>query len=914
VKSVLFALADHKKLLSRDDLLDAAERALAEAGQADGWEQVAHENWIYFQRPDRPIPRQGWKLHVSATPDSAAGVLSAVLPVLFRAGCWFKMVRSRHLLRFLNEAHSQRGAAGKFITVYPDGDAQAVELAQACHEATLGLAGPVILSDRRYRPDSLVHYRYGSFVPQTVYNSEGQIVHVIRDPEGRPVPDAREAWFSPPAWVSDPFAAAEEAAETPAAAPGAVLLDGRWQVTQALRHANKGGVYLGTEQQTGAVAVIKEARPHVGVDRLGRDARDCLRAEARNLEMLRATGVAPEPLRLFEQGGHLFLAIEKLEGTNLREWRRRTTGPLPEREVLEMAGAIAGVLDACHQAGMLVRDFTPNNLMVLPGGELRLVDLEMACREGDAEPIAIGGFTPGYTSGQQRRGELPSRSDDHLSLGAVLFLLATGRDPLLVADSPAVRTRRERLGEQYARMADAGLVPHALRAPIEAALSEDPAQRWSAARVREHVVRAVATPVPAPAAVRRPPVRQASTPRQALAVARDLAGFAAASIDPERPRRPVDGGCGSLIFDPCSLQYGAAGVGLFLASALDLVDDAGRDRLAWLARWTRDTLRRPAERPQGLYFGCAGSAWFLLDAAEALGDAELREAACRLALTLRPLPRLADVTHGSSGIGMTLLHFHEVTGRPEFLEGAHRLAEQVAAAARVQGGQTLWPQPDAAGRETAFYGFAHGTAGIAYFLLAAHGATGDPGLLTCARAAVDTLVEVAEVHDGCAYWAHGPTRATRWTYWCNGSSGVGGTLLRAHLALGDERCLELAGQAAEAVFRDRWHSTLGQCHGLAGNGEFLLDMHQLLGDARYLEMAREMAEVLYTHRICRDGQVRFANDSLLEVSPEYGVGTSGVGAFYRRLATGAPRLLMVDGSIAGAADRAGRLALEEVGA
>jgi lantibiotic modifying enzyme len=324
------------------------------------------------------------------------------------------------------------------------------------------------------------------------------------------------------------------------------------------------------------------------------------------------------------------------------------------------------------------------------------------------------------------------------------------------------------------------------------------------------------------------------------------------------------------------------------------VDKAGREKLAWLARWTAETLRKPHERPQGLYFGCAGAAWFLLDAAEALGDDDLRERACALAVGLKPLPGLMDVTHGASGIGMTLLHFHQVTGRLEFLDGAQRMGGVVADAARQVDGGTLWPQPDANGRETAFYGFAHGAAGIAYFLMAAHAATGDARFQAVAEAAVEMLVGAAVVADGAARWPHGPTRPTLWTYWCNGSSGVGTTLLRAYRLTGDERCRELAELAGEAAFRERWHSMLGQCHGIAGNADYLLDLHETLGEPRYLQMAREMAEVLHTHRIQGPGGVRFAEDSLTGVSPEYGVGTSGIGAFYRRLATGGPRMFMVD--------------------
>jgi hypothetical protein len=111
---------------------------------------------------------------------------------------------------------------------------------------------------------------------------------------------------------------------------------------------------------------------------------------------------------------------------------------------------------------------------------------------------------------------------------------------------------------------------------------------------------------------------------------------------------------------------------------------------------------------------------------------------------------------------------------------------------------------------------------------------------------------------------------------------------------GNEQYRRLAEMAGHSVYHSRWFSGLGQCHGLAGNGEFLLDLHQVLGDNRYLAMAGELAEVLFSYRVLRDGRTVFPDDSLLGVAPDFGVGTSGVGAFFNRLAGGGARLFMVD--------------------
>jgi hypothetical protein len=111
-----------------------------------------------------PWPDQGWKLHVSATPLSAVEILEVALDVLLADGARFKVATSIGILSALNAGHLGLSQIGKFITVYPSDDAQAVRLALKLDEATRGRRGrgPRVPSDRPLRPDSLVHYRYGT--------------------------------------------------------------------------------------------------------------------------------------------------------------------------------------------------------------------------------------------------------------------------------------------------------------------------------------------------------------------------------------------------------------------------------------------------------------------------------------------------------------------------------------------------------------------------------------------------------------------------------------------------------------------------------------------------------------------------------------------------------------------------------
>jgi hypothetical protein len=105
----------------------------------------------------------------------------------------FKVPATMGQLRRLVVRDCDRAQAGKVVTIYPDGDAQFVMLAAELHGATAGMAGPRILSDRPYRPGSVVHYRYGGFAGQVNLTLDGVYEQVLTTPDGATIPDRRDA-------------------------------------------------------------------------------------------------------------------------------------------------------------------------------------------------------------------------------------------------------------------------------------------------------------------------------------------------------------------------------------------------------------------------------------------------------------------------------------------------------------------------------------------------------------------------------------------------------------------------------------------------------------------------------------------------------------------------------------------------
>ena len=872
-----------------------------DACQLEGWTVTVRDMWTVLDPPGAPERVQGWKLHVSATVWSAPEVLRRCFDVIAATGTSFKFASTVKDVQLLNDFQCPRGQSGKFITVYPLERATLTELAGRLHEVTVGLPGPVILSDRAYRPGSLVHYRYGAFDGFRVLSNDGTYRDCVLDPETNPVEDKRPAVFDPPAWAELPFVPEPPAGDKSEGSGGVVLLNDRYEVRRAIRHANKGGVYRALDRTTGATVLVKEARPHVGTDEEGRDARDYLRHEAAMLRHLAGLGVVPEFVDEFVQGGHAFLVEQFLDGRPLAEAgaesvRGGGTPPEPS-DTLGLALRLARILKAVHGRGVVLRDLSPNNVLVLPDGTLRLIDLELAARytvAAAADPVHGSGHgTPGFSAPEQFRFAPPDPAADLYSLGALVLFHATRRSPKLALDEPPHRALEERI----AARAGVPTIPAPLADPVHrivvGSMRTDPGERLPLGDVVALARRAL--PADAPDLPAGPPGPDGPDGWWEELVGGVLGHLAATMTPDNGPRVWLEPGFGELA-EPCAVQHGSAGV-LAMLSGLRRHDVGGAigglvDELApvVLRRLTRhlDTTRH---RLPGLYFGVAGTAWALFEAGAAFEQPELTDRAVTLAGRLPTVWPNPDQTHGLAGLGTALLHLAAPTGSPGPTRRAIRCAEAILAARDPDG--TGWTVP--AGFDSALaghrsHGYAHGTAGIGAFLLAAGAHTGRDDFTAAARDCADGLLAVAVRRGDAAYWTDRPGSASMHTWWCNGAAGVGTFLVRAYTHTGEARYGDAAVAAGRAVIATRCDVGTSHCHGLAGNGEFLLDLAAATGLDEFAGWARHLASRLWAERVYRDGRPVLMDESGHAFSASYGVGAAGPLTFLTRLRYGGERL------------------------
>jgi eukaryotic-like serine/threonine-protein kinase len=141
----------------------------------------------------------------------------------------------------------------------------------------------------------------------------------------------------------------------------------------------------------------------------------------------------PNVITVFDSGadgGERFIVMELVEGPTLRKLLD-TEGRLAPERAVEIASRLASALEFAHGKGVIHRDVKPSNVLLPPGGGVKLADMGIArllSPEALTATLSVRG-TAAYISPEQVRGDRVDARADLYSLGCVLFEMLTGRTP-----------------------------------------------------------------------------------------------------------------------------------------------------------------------------------------------------------------------------------------------------------------------------------------------------------------------------------------------------------------------------------------------------------------------------------------------------------------------------------------------------
>ena len=134
------------------------------------------------------------------------------------------------------------------------------------------------------------------------------------------------------------------------------------------------------------------------------------------------------------------LIMELVEGETLAE--RIARGPVPIKESLAIAKAVAEALEAAHEKGIIHRDLKPGNIQLANDGNVKVLDFGLAkVRDAGGNPVNLAtaatmmtASVPGMIAGtaayippDQARGREADRTTDVWAFGCVLYEMLAGR-------------------------------------------------------------------------------------------------------------------------------------------------------------------------------------------------------------------------------------------------------------------------------------------------------------------------------------------------------------------------------------------------------------------------------------------------------------------------------------------------------
>ncbi len=200
----------------------------------------------------------------------------------------------------------------------------------------------------------------------------------------------------------------------------------RYEILDRISEGGMATVYTARRTGDGSVVALKVLREQYASDA---EFVERFEREAKAVSEL----VHPHMVRVYDSGrdGAVhYIAMEYVEGANLKEYIRREGRLAPER-ALQIAAQVCDALEFAHGHRIVHRDIKPQNILLTTDGQVKVTDFGIA-RALSSATITQTGTVLGsvqYLSPEQARGAAVGRSADLYAVGVVLYEMVTGELP-----------------------------------------------------------------------------------------------------------------------------------------------------------------------------------------------------------------------------------------------------------------------------------------------------------------------------------------------------------------------------------------------------------------------------------------------------------------------------------------------------
>ncbi|MFD5831023.1 Stk1 family PASTA domain-containing Ser/Thr kinase [Lentzea sp. NPDC060358] len=204
------------------------------------------------------------------------------------------------------------------------------------------------------------------------------------------------------------------------------LLEQRYRVDAVLARGGMSTVYRGRDTRLDRDVAVKVMDPHLTADpafvaRFEREARAAAQLHHPAVVSVHDQGV---------DGDQVYLVMELIDGGNLRDLLNQR-GKLAPAVALSVLGPVLSALGAAHRAGLVHRDVKPENVLIGPGGQVKVADFGLAraiAENGVTSDSEILGTVAYLSPEQVETGAADARSDVY-SAGIVLYEMLAGKAP-----------------------------------------------------------------------------------------------------------------------------------------------------------------------------------------------------------------------------------------------------------------------------------------------------------------------------------------------------------------------------------------------------------------------------------------------------------------------------------------------------
>ena len=259
---------------------------------------------------------------------------------------------------------------------------------------------------------------------------------------------------------------------------------GNYKILEKLGEGGQGTVYKAVDSKLGRTVVIKVLPAELtakaaNLKRFEREARLASSLDHPNICTI---------FDLDEINGINFISMQYIEGRNVRQLVNGR--PLSLESALSITLQVADALAAAHARGIIHRDIKAGNVMVSPGGQVKVLDFGLAklldedaartsgIHHTELTEVGIPYGTATYAAPEQARGDRVDERADIFSTGVLLYETLTGSWPF--RGQTAVDVRHAVLHDAPAPLSQVrpGQVPPRLQQILDKALAKDVRNRY----------------------------------------------------------------------------------------------------------------------------------------------------------------------------------------------------------------------------------------------------------------------------------------------------------------------------------------------------------------------------------------------------------------------------------------------------